>query len=347
MKKAISLFVLALSLVASSRKDEHKDLKDGLYAEIVTPKGNIILELDYKKAPITVANFVSLAEGNNPYVMEDLKGKPFYNGTVFHRVETGFVIQGGDPYGNGSGDPGYIFKNEISDLKHDKAGVLAMANSGPDTNGCQFYITQKATLQLDGGYSVFGKVIQGMDVVNAIAVNDEMTEVNIIRKGEDVKKFDAVKVFSDYFKKQKSVRDQKANGFNDLKKSAQKLPSGVAYNITQPSTAETPKKGQILSVIYAGFLEDGTLVDTSEPEIAKQYGKFDERRAMQNGYRRLSFNVGGYNELIAGMVEGLNKLKPGEKAVLFIPSHLAYGEQGAGNIIPPNANMIFELEILK
>ena len=147
--------------------------------------------------------------------MEDLKGKPFYEGLVFHRVEPGFVIQGGDPYGNGSGDPGYVFRDEITDLKHDKAGTVAMANSGPNTNGCQFYITQKPTPDLDGGYSVFGHVIQGMNVVNSISKNDEMTEVNIIRKGEDVKKFDAVKVFSDYFKKYKSVKEQKASYFKE------------------------------------------------------------------------------------------------------------------------------------
>ncbi|WP_284651957.1 peptidylprolyl isomerase [Flavobacterium terrisoli] len=347
MKKTISLFVLALSIMVSSCKEEHKNLKDGLYAEIETTKGIILLRLDYKKAPVTVANFVTLAEGNNPFVMDDLKGKPFYDGTIFHRVEPGFVIQGGDPYGNGSGDPGYIFKNEISTLKHDKAGILAMANSGPDTNGCQFYITLKATPQLDGGYSIFGRVAEGMDVVNKIEKNDEMIAVTIIRKGEDVKKFDAVQVFSDYFKKQKSAKDQKTNAFNDIKKAAIKLPSGVAYKITQTSTSESPKQGSKLTVIYSGFLEDGTLVDTSEPEVAKQHGIFDERRAMQNGYSRLTYNVGGANQLIPGMIEGIQQLKAGEKAILFIPSDLAYGEQGAGRVIPPNANMVFEIEILK
>jgi peptidylprolyl isomerase len=346
MNKALCLLVLALSVLVSSCKDEHKDLKDGLYAEIVTPKGSIILELDYKKAPITVANFVTLAEGNNPYVVADLKGKPFYNGTVFHRVEKGFVIQGGDPYGNGSGDPGYIFKNEISDLKHDKAGILAMANSGPDTNGCQFYITQKATPDLDGGYSIFGHVVEGMNVVDSTEINDEMLEVNIIRKGEDVKKFDAVKVFTDFFKKQKSARDTKATYLKDIKKSAVKLPSGVAYKVTQASSAGMPAKGTDLIISYAGFLEDGTLFDTSDPEIAKQFGTFDQGRAMQNGYTKLPFKVGGHNQLIPGFVEGIQQLKVGEKAVLFIPSQLAYGEQGAGKVIPPNANIIFELEIL-
>lgn len=346
MKKTISLFVLALSVMVSACKNEHKNLKDGLYAEIVTSKGSIIVELDYKKAPITVANFVTLAEGNNPYVMEDLKGKPFYNGTVFHRVEKGFVIQGGDPYGNGSGDPGYIFKNEISDLKHDKAGVLAMANSGPDTNGCQFYITQKATPQLDGGYSVFGRVVEGLKIVDSIEINDEMTEVIIIRKGEDVKKFDALKVFSEYFKKNKTTKEQKAAYFKDLKKTAIKLPSGLAYKVIQPSSGETPKPGTAVMINYSGFLEDGTLFDTSDTEVAKQFGKYDERRAMQIGYSKIPFTFGGQNQLIPGFVEGIGKLKIGEKAVLFIPSNLGYGEQGAGNAIPPNANIVFEVELL-
>ncbi len=347
MNRTICLFVLAISLMASSCKNEYKNLKDGLYAEIITPKGTIILELDYKKAPITVANFVTLAEGNNPYVMEDLKGKPFYNGTVFHRVEKGFVIQGGDPYGNGSGDPGYIFKNEISDLKHDKAGILAMANSGPDTNGCQFYITQKSTPQLDGGYSIFGHIIEGMNVVDSIAINDEMTEVNIIRKGEDVKKFDALKVFSDFFKKQKSAKDQKAAYFKGLKNSATKAPSGLIYKIIQTSSAESPKPGTTLMINYSGFLEDGTLFDTSDTEVAKQFGKYDEQRAMQDGYSKIPFTIGGKNQLIPGFVEGIEKLKIGEKAVLFIPSNLGYGEQGAGKTIPPNANIIFEIELLE
>ena len=347
MNKSICLFVLAFSLMVSACKNEYKNLKDGLYAEIITQKGTIILALDYKKAPITVANFVTLAEGNNPYVMEDLKGKPFYNGTVFHRVEKGFVIQGGDPYGNGSGDPGYIFKNEISDLKHDKAGILAMANSGPDTNGCQFYITQKPKPDLDGNYSIFGHIVEGMDVVNSIAINDEMIEVNIIRKGEDVKKFDAVKVFSDFFKKQESTKDQKATYFKELKKSATKSPSGLEYKIVQTSSSESPKPGTTVTINYSGFLEDGTLFDTSDTDVAKQFGKYDEQRALENGYSKIQFIIGGQNQLIPGFVEGIEKLKVGEKAVLFIPPSLGYGEQGAGKVIPPNTNIIFEIELLE
>lgn len=345
MRKRISLFVLALCIMVSACKEEHKNLKDGLYAEIETTKGIILLQLDYKKAPVTVANFVTLAEGNNPFVMEDLKGKPFFDGTVFHRVEPGFVIQGGDPYGNGSGDPGYVFGDQINDLKHDKAGVLAMANSGPNSNGCQFYITLKATPQLDGGYSVFGHVAEGMAVVNKIEKNDEMIAVTIIRKGEDVKKFDAVKVFSDYFGRFKSVKDQKKEYFNSLRASATKTSSGLAYKIIQTSAGVKPEKGALTFINYSGYLEDGTLFATTKADLAKQYGIFTERDAMQNAYSPTPYEIGS-PKLIPGLTEGIQNLKKGETAVFFVPTDLAYGAQGAGKVIPPNANIIFEIELL-
>ncbi|HNP33496.1 MAG TPA: peptidylprolyl isomerase, partial [Flavobacterium sp.] len=272
MNKKIYLFLAIIALSLTSCKDEYKNLKDGLYAQIVTPKGKILIQLDYKKAPITVANFVTLAEGNNPFVMEDLKGKPFYDGIIFHRVEKDFVVQGGDPLGNGNGDPGYTFKDEVSGLKHDKAGTVAMANSGPNTNGCQFYITLKPTPQLDGSYNVFGYVIDGMKVVNSIEKNDEMTEVTIIRKGEDVKKFDAVKVFSDYFKNNKSAKEQKVAYFKDLRKTAIKTGTGLACKITTECAGEKPKTGETIYIEYSGFLEDGTLFDTSSPKVAKEFG---------------------------------------------------------------------------
>lgn len=345
MKKTISLFVLALSLMISSCKEDHKNLKDGLYAEIQTPKGTILLQLNYKKAPGTVANFVTLAEGNNPFVMADLKGKPFFDGIVFHRVEKDFVIQGGDPYGNGSGDPGYVFSDEITDLKHDKAGVVAMANSGPNTNGSQFYITLKATPQLDGGYSVFGEVVEGMDVVKKIDVNDEMTSVTIIRKGEDVKKFDAVKVFTDYFNNFKSLSSKKAEYFNNLKKTAVKTASGLSYKIIQESNGEKPKAGAVTFINYTGYLEDGSLFTTTKEELAKESGKFNPRDAMQNLYNPIEYIIGSA-KLIPGLTEGIQVMKKGETAVFFIPAELAYGAQGAGKVIPPNANIIFEIELL-
>ncbi|MGC4041600.1 MAG: peptidylprolyl isomerase [Flavobacterium sp.] len=344
MTRKICLLLTVLSLCLTSCKDDHKNLKDGLYAEIETPKGNILLQLEYTKAPITVANFVSLAEGTNPFVAADLKGKPFYDGTVFHRVEKDFVIQGGDPYGNGSGDPGYMFKDEITELKHNKAGTVAMANSGPNTNGCQFYITTIPTPNLDGGYNVFGYVVEGMDVVKKIDINDEMKQVTIIRKGEDAKKFDAVKVFSDYYKSYKPINVKKAEFFSDAKKSMTTTSSGVAYKITQTSTGEKPKKDTQLYIDYAGYLEDGTLFDTSNPEVAKENNKLNPERLAQNGYTLLPFKLGA-NKAVPGFAEAIGYLKIGEKAIIFIPANLGYGEQGAGNVIPPNSNLYFEIEV--
>jgi peptidylprolyl isomerase len=374
MNKTIYLLLAIITLSLTSCKDEYKDLKDGLYAEIETSKGNILLELDYQKAPVIVANFVTLAEGKNQFVSKEFKGKPFYDGLKFHRVisksngdDEDFMIQTGDPLGNGSGDAGYKCRDEFTDLKHDKPGVLSMANSGPNTNSSQFFITLQDTPWLDGLHSVFGCVVgDGMTVASSIVQDDYIKTVKIIRKGEAVKKFDAVKIFTDYFKteadnqkkqatideeskriydaKYKIVKEQKVIFFNELKKSATKTSSGFKFKITQKSTADKPKDGETVSIEYAGFLEDGTLFDTSSPNVAKEFGKFDEQRAKQNGYSALPY-VMGSNRMIPGFVEGLSKLKLGEKAVFFIPFNLGYGEQGAGNVIPPNANLIFEVEL--
>ena len=367
MKRTIYLFLAFTAIVLSSCKDEHNNLKDGLYAEIETSRGTIVVELEYKKTPITVANFITLAEGKNPFVTEDFKGKPFYNELQFHRVIADFMIQTGDPLGNGSGDAGYKFIDEFTDLKHDKPGVLSMANSGPKTNSSQFFITHVATPWLDGKHSVFGNVVQGMEVVNAITQGDMMKSITIIRKGEDVKKFDVVKVFTDYFKadienekkqkiidaenkkiydeKYKAVKIQKLAYFDELKKTATKTTSGLQFKITQKSNGEKPKEGSMININYAGFLEDGTLFDTSNAEIAKQFGKFDEQRAMQKGYTVLPYQIGATN-MIPGFIEGIKQMKMGEKAVFFIPSQIGFGEQGAGDAIPPNANLIFEVEII-
>ncbi|WP_396195279.1 peptidylprolyl isomerase [Flavobacterium sp.] len=365
IKKLLLLTLISFAFL--SCKDEHKDLKDGLYAEIETSKGNIIVELDYKKAPITVANFVTLAEGKNSFVPADLKGKPFFDGLLYHRVIADFMIQTGDPIGNGSGDAGYKFRDEFTDLKHDKPGVLSMANSGPNTNSSQFFITHVETPWLDGKHSVFGRVLEGMEVVNSIVQGDVMNTVTIIRKGEEVKKFDAVKVFNDYFKseienqkkqalidaenkriydeKYKVVKEQKALYFKNIKNIATKTSSGFKFKILKTSSDGKPKDGDMIYMNYSGFLEDGTLFDTSSPEVAKQFGMFDEQRAMQNGYSSLPYQMGS-NKLIPGFVEGVSKLKFGEKAVFFIPSNLGYAEQGAGHVVPPNANLIFEVELL-
>lgn len=370
MKRILSLLLVAFTVAfVGCKKDEHANLADGLYAEIETSKGSILVKLEYEKTPVTVANFVTLAEGKNEFASENCKDKPMYDGLRFHRVISkcngdmeDFMIQGGDPLGNGSGDAGYKFKDEITDLKFDKGGCLAMANSGPGTNSSQFFITIKETPWLDGKHTIFGHVVEnGMKVVNTIVQEDAINTVRIIRKGEAAKKFDAVKVFTDYYKVEaenikkqaavdaaalKKTTTDKLAGFAQAKASAIKLPSGLMYVVTQKGCGKKPANGTKVFVNYAGFLENGTLFDTSSPEIATAFGTFDSQRAAQNGYSPLPFEFGSKGAMIPGFEEGLSKLTIGDKAVLFIPSKLGYGENGAGNVIPPNANIIFEVEML-
>jgi len=367
MKKCVSLLIAAIILI--SCKEEHNNLPDGLYAEINTSKGNIIVQLDMEKAPITVANFVTLAEGKNTFVSEEFRGKPFYDGLIFHRVIPNFMIQGGDPHGDGSGDGGYLFKDEISDLRFDKGGLLAMANSGPGTNGCQFFITHVATTWLDGKHTIFGSVVdKGMDVVNTIQQDDVINKVTIIRNGTAAKKFDALKVFSNYYsieaenrKKQaaidaenkklydakyKVVKEQKIAYFAAMKSSALKTKSGLAYKITTKGKGKKPKIGDPIFINYAGFLENGELFDSSLEEVSKTFGKFDQRRCDARQYIPIPFEAGKKDGMIPGFIEGIEKLSIGDKAIIFIPSNLGYGAQGAGGVIPPNANIIFEIELL-
>jgi peptidylprolyl isomerase len=366
MKKNILLaFVLITSFY--SCKNEKNNLPDGLYAQIETNKGSIIVELDMKKAPVTVANFVSLAEGKNEFITnENLKNKPFYDGLKFHRVIKDFMIQGGDPLGTGSGDTGYKFKDEFSDLKFDKGGVLAMANNGPATNSSQFFITHLETPWLEGKHTIFGHVVEkGMDVVNKIEQDDYMTKVTIIRNGDAAKKFDAVKIFRDYFavesenqkkkiaedavlnSKYKVIQDQKVTYFAGLKAKATKTNTGLQYFITKKGNCKKPAAGANIFIHYAGFLENGSLFDSSIEDVNKTFGKFDANRAAQNGYQPLPFQAGRKDGMIPGFIEGIEKLSFGDKAVIFIPANLGYGEAGAGNVIPPNANIIFEIELLE
>jgi len=371
MKRIVTILSLLIAvLFIGCKRDRHNNLPDGLYAEIETSKGNVLVQLEYTKAPITVANFVALAEGNHPFVLEEYKGKPLYNGLTFHRVISrtngdveDFMIQGGDPLGNGSGDAGFKFKDEITDLSFNKGGLLAMANSGPGTNGSQFFITLKDTPWLDGKHTIFGHVIEkGMKVVSTVVQDDAINSVIIIRKGEAAKKFDAVKIFSDYFKTElvnqkkqeainaatlKKVTTDKLAFFAQMKASATKTNTGLQFTIYQKGNGKKPANGSTIFIQYAGYLENGALFDTCLLETAQQFGKLDPQRAAQNGYSPLPFEVGSKGGMIPGFEEGISKLNIGDKAVLFIPSNLGYGENGAGNVIPPNANIIFEIEILE
>jgi cyclophilin family peptidyl-prolyl cis-trans isomerase len=366
MKKQI-LLLLLLTASLYSCKEEKNNLPDGLFAQIETNKGTIIVQLDYEKAPVTVANFVSLAEGKNEFITnENLKNKPFYDGLKFHRVLKEFMIQTGDPLGTGSGDTGYKFKDEISDLKFDKGGVLAMANGGPATNSSQFFITHLETPWLEGRHTIFGQVVEkGMDVVNKIEQNDFIKTITIIRNGEAAKKFDAVKTFQDYFAvesenqknklaleraanaKYQAVFDQKAAYFAAMKAKATTTPTGLKYVITKKAGGRKPSAGTNVYIHYAGFLENGSLFDSSIIDVLKTFGKLDESRAAQGGYQPLPFQIGKKDGMIPGFIEGIEQLSFGDKAVIFIPSKLGYGEAGAGSVIPPNANIIFEIELLE
>ena len=388
------LFFLFIALTAAQAQNTKKvtatkkpvattkttDSNEGIFAEFVTSKGKIVVQLEYQKTPITVANFISLVEGTNTFVADEkLKGKPYYNGLKFHRVIKDFMIQGGDPAGNGSGGAGYSYKDEcLPELIFDKGGILAMANSGPATNSSQFFITHKETPWLNGKHTIFGHVVSGMETVNAVVQDDVMNTITIVRKGDAAKKFDAAKVFSDYFankgdddKKQaaaqaearakQAVAEAEAKKIYDEKFGAVKAAkvaelavikaagtttaSGLIYNIVQKGAGAKPADGATVYINYAGYLEDGSLFDSCKEDVAKTCGKFDQNRATQNGYQPFPFQAGKKDGLIPGFIEGVEQMAIGDKAVIFIPSKLGYGERGAGGVIPPNANIIFEIEL--
>ena len=383
VKKKLVAKTPSITTSAMSQKTVAKakvNLNEGIFANFETSKGKIVVQLEYKKAPVTVANFITLVEGTNSAVGDKFKGKRFYDGLKFHRVIKDFMIQGGDPEGNGSGGPGYAFKDEFDPtLIHNSGGILSMANSGPKTNGSQFFITYKETPWLNNKHTIFGKVVSGMDVVNKIVQNDVILKVSIATKGIEAKKYDAVKLFANYFatkaiddqkqiaidaeskKKQAvveaqllaeynktygGVKAEKMAALNTLKAIATTTASGLQYVITQAGSALKPAEGSNININYAGYLEDGSLFDSNIDVVAKRYGKFDENRFKQNGYAAFPFPVGKKDGLIAGFLEGINLLTVGSKATLFIPAKLGYGERGAGNVIPPNANIIFELELV-
>jgi FKBP-type peptidyl-prolyl cis-trans isomerase len=307
-------------------------MNDGLYAKFHTSKGSILVDLTFEKTPGTVGNFVALAEGNMENEAKP-QGKPYYDGLKFHRVIADFMIQGGCPLGTGTGNPGYSFDDEFHpELKHDKPGVLSMANSGPATNGSQFFITHVATPWLDNKHTVFGFVTEGQEVVDAIAQDDVIESIEIVRVGAAAEGFNAIEAFrlfegerekriAEAKAAQKAKLDEVAAGYDET-------PSGLRYKILQEGSGKQATKGSGVSVHYKGQLLDGTVFDSS--------------------YKRkqpIDFTI-GVGQVIRGWDEGIQLLKVGDKARLVIPSDLAYGSAGAGGVIPPDATLIFDVELV-
>ncbi|WP_109852022.1 peptidylprolyl isomerase [Aquimarina sp. AU58] len=369
MKKLNLLFLAIIALAFNSCNEKYPDLQEGVYAEIVTNKGTAVAKLHYDLTPMTVANFISLAEGTNTMVDSTYKGKKYYNGIIFHRVIKDFMIQTGDPLGTGTGDPGYKFPDEIVDsLSHKSKGILSMANSGPNTNGSQFFITLKETPWLNGKHTVFGEIVLGQDIIDSIGVvktgagdkpeaEVKMMEVNIIRKGSDAKAFNTETAFTDKIKVLEEEKAEKerlekerneaiAAKFTELKSTATKLESGLEIIHTKQGDGQQPKPGEMVGVNYAGYFTDGRVFDTNILEKAKELGVFNERRAEDpRGYAPAPMPYSAEAKMIAGFREGILQLKNvGSKAILFIPSHLAYGERGNRGI-PPNTDLIFEVEL--
>jgi peptidylprolyl isomerase len=337
MRKFAARSVAALGyclLAASFISCQQNDLPDGLYARMKTNKGDILIKLDYEHAPLTVCNFVGLAEGK----LDATKGKPFYDGLSFHRVVPDFVVQGGDPQGDGSGGPGYSFADEFSNsLKHDSGGVLSMANAGPNTNGSQFFITLKEAPWLDGVHSAFGRVTEGMDVVKKIAQGDKIDKIEIVRSGVAAKAFRVDQASWNALEEKaaaaatKRVADKReadlatiAKNWPDLKADA----DGIFQRVLKAGSGALPASGSTVSVSYKGSFLDGKVFDASD---------------LHGG--AIEFRV-GVGEIIPGWDKVVSSMRKGERRFIVLPPELAYGERGAGGVIQPNTFLAFELELV-
>ena len=308
-------------------------MQDGIYAKFNTSKGEILVKLTHDKTPGTVGNFVSLAEGKQENTAK-AQGEPYYDGLKFHRVIPDFMVQGGCPQGTGTGDAGYKFDDEFHpDLTHAGPGILSMANAGPGTNGSQFFITHIATPWLDNKHTVFGKVDEGQDIVDAIVQGDIIESLEILRVGSEAENWDAQAAFEKFKSsgserlaaekaRQEAELDKVAAGFNTAD-------SGLRYKIIQKGNGEKAESGRNVSVHYEGSLLNGKVFDSS--------------------YKRnepIEFQL-GVGQVIKGWDEGIRLLQVGDKARFVIPSDLAYGSAGAGGVIPPDATLIFDVELMK
>lgn len=307
-------------------------MENGIYAKFNTSKGSILVKLEHELAPGTVGNFVALAEGNMENKVKP-QGQKFYDGLTFHRVIPDFMIQGGCPKGTGMGDPGYKFDDEFHpSLKHDRPGILAMANSGPASNGSQFYITHVPTSWLDNKHTVFGHVIEGQDVVDAVAQGDALETLEIIRVGEEAEKFNAIEAFialkGARLKRDAALKAESEAKMEQLAAGFDKTESGLRYKMIQKGDGKKAEAGKTVSVHYEGSLENGKVFDSSYPRK-----------------KPIEFRL-GQGQVIEGWDEGIALLQVGDKARFVIPSDLAYGSAGAGGVIPPNATLIFDVELM-
>ena len=310
-------------------------LGDGLFARISTNRGDIVVRLEYESTPITVTNFVALAEGR----MSTNYGTPYYDGLTFHRVISDFMIQGGCPMGTGAGGPGYEFPDEIvAHLRHDGPGILSMANAGPGTNGSQFFITHVETPWLDGAHTVFGRVVSGQNVVNAIRQGDRINTIRIIRNGERAAAFRADQdTFDDLIRnigaedraivQAQRERDQAA--LDEIFANALTSPSGLRWVVETPGTGPKPASGSTVVVNMRGFFLTGQYFDNSD---------------LTGGSRELPLGTG---RIIPGLDEAFRDMNVGERRLVVIPPELAYGSRGIDNLIPPNSFLIYDLELVR
>jgi len=363
--RTLLVAVLCLSLSLGSCQTKYPDLDKGVYAEFVTSNGTFVAKLYHDETPLTVANFIDLAEGTNGMVSEEFKGKKFYNGLTFHRVMDNFMIQGGDHLANGTGNPGYKFPDEFVDtLKHTGPGILSMANGGPDMNGSQFFVTLAPTPWLDGKHSIFGEIVMGQEIVNAIGKVETIkpgdkpvatvtiTEVNIINKGNvNVPSFTSAmeKIESDKIELAEAIKKvaaAKKEEIDALKPQAETRESGIQVYYNKRSKGQKPAEGTKVLMNYSGYFEDGRLFDTNLLERAEVYKIVSEARKAANAYIPSETDYSKDAQLVQGFRDGLLEMSYGDKITVFVPAHLGYGANGYQGFIPPNSDLVFELELV-
>ncbi len=333
MRLVLGVLVAALSMGCAGGGDVPPGLEEGVYAAVETEKGTILLELAFDEAPMTVMNFVGLAEGS----LDGNEGEAFYDGLTFHRVEEDLVIQGGDPTGSGTGGPGYVIPDEFSpDLSHGSAGVISMANVGPDTNGSQFFITMAPMPFLDGKHSVFGRVVEGLDVVRSIVPGDTIENVKIYRVGEHAKSFEASqeafdrlveRAWEESDRRRETAVHQVAREIRRVVEEVETTDSGLMYKTIVSGEGPRPREGEEVAVRFTAMFLDGTVFDSS----------------YQRGGEPSLFRIGSG---IKAWNEALPEMQRGETRVLFVPPGLGYGRLGHGEVIPPDSFLVFEIELV-